>query len=71
MLLQNLGHLCTELTAIIVLEYLRIDERVNLVNVSNHIGYVFCLICSQRPSNFVSGSDIDSRENAVVILPIK
>ena len=49
----------------------RIGERTNLVNVGNHFSYVFHLLHSQRSGNFVSGSDIDSRENVLVLIPIQ
>ena len=39
-------YLCFQLTAIIVLEHLRVGERTNLVKVRNHIGYVFHLFPS-------------------------
>ena len=71
MLFQDLRYLCFELTTIISLEYFGIGERTNLVNVSNHFGYIFCLFHSQRSNDFVSGSDIDSRVNVLVLIPVQ
>ena len=70
MLLQHLRHLWLELTAIITLEYLRLGERTKLVNVHNHFGYVFHLFHSQRSSNLVSGNDINSGENVLVLISV-
>ena len=70
MLLQHLRHLCFELTTIIALEYLSIAERTNLVNFDNHFGYVFHLFHSQRSGNFVFGSNVDFRENVLVLISI-
>ena len=70
MLLQHLRHLYFELTTIIALEYLRIGKRTNIVNVGNHFSYVFLLFCSQRSSDFVSGSNVDSGGNVFVLIPI-
>ena len=67
MLFQHFKHLCIELTAIIALEYLRIGERANPVNVCNHVSNVFRLLIS---GNFVSGSGIDFGENVLVLIPI-
>ena len=71
MLLQQLSDSRLELTTIVTLEYLGIGERTNLVNVSDHVGYVFLIFHSQRFSNFVSGSDINTRENVLVLIPIQ
>ena len=71
MLLQQLGYPSFELTTIITLEYLGIVESTNLVNVSDHISYVFYLFCFKRSGDFVSGSDTDSRENVLLLIPIQ
>ena len=63
--------LCFELTTIIALEYLRIGERTNLVNVGNHISYLFHMFRSQRSSDFVSESDINFGENVFVLIPVQ
>ena len=47
----------------IALEYLRIGEWTSLVRVGNHFGHIFHLFHSQRSSNFVPGSGVDSSEN--------
>ena len=70
MLLQQLGCSRFELAAIIVLEYLGIGERTDLVNVDDHVGNIFCLFHSHGSGNFVSGSDIDSGENVLIFTPI-
>ena len=41
------------------------------MNVGNHVGYFFHLFHSQWSSNFVSGSNIDSGENVLVLIPIQ
>ena len=45
-----------ELTSIIALEYLSIDESTNFVNVGNHISHIFRLFHSHGSGDFVSGS---------------
>ena len=69
MLLKQLAHPCFQLTAIISLEYFGIDERTDLVNVGNHFGYVFALFRSHRSGDFVSGSNVNSRKNVLVLIP--
>ena len=60
-----------ELTTIITLEYLGIGEKANIVkNVGNHLGYVFCLFCSHRSGDFISGSNVDCGETVLVFIPI-
>ena len=44
---------------------------INLVNVDNHVGYVFSLFCSQRSGDFVSGSEVNSGENVPILTPIQ
>ena len=61
-LLQQSSHLSFELSAIVALKYFGINERTNLVNVGNHFSHIFSLFCSRGSSDFVSGSDIDSRQ---------
>ena len=68
MLLQHLGHPYFELTTIIALGYLGIGEKTNFVNVSNHVSYIFHLFPSHRSGDFVSGRDIDSGENVLVLI---
>ena len=70
MLFQQLGHSRFELAAVITLEYVGIDERANLVNVGSHVSYVFCLFHFHRPGDFLSGSNVDSGENLLVLIPV-
>ena len=70
MQLQQLGHPCFELTSIIALKYFGIEERTQLVNVSNHVGYVFCLFRSHGSDDFVSGTDVNSGEDILVLIPL-
>ena len=62
MLFQHLKHLCFELTTIIALEYLKICEKANLVNVGDHH---YILIISHSRSTVVllnTGTPGTSRE---------
>ena len=45
-----------------------ISERIYLVNVGDHVCYVFCLFHSQRSGDFVSGSNINSEENVFMLI---
>ena len=55
----------------IVLKYLRIGERSNLIDIDNHICYVLHLFCSDGSGDFVSGSDVNSRENVLVLITVQ
>ena len=69
MFFQEFGHLSFELAAVVTLKYLGISEKTNLVNVSNHGGYVCSLFCFQRSGDFVSGYSIDSGKDILVLIP--
>ena len=43
----------------------------NFVNVSNHFSYVFHLFHSHGSGNFEFASDINSRDNVLVLIPIE
>ena len=70
MLVLQFSHLFFELTTIVILKCPGINKRSNLVNVSDHGGYVCSLFCSQRSGYFISGSSIDSREDTLVLIPM-
>ena len=70
MQLQLLGHPCFELDSVIALEYLETGEKTHLINVGYHISYVFHLFCSQGSGDFVSGSNINSGEDVLVLIPV-
>ena len=59
-----------DLTAIVALKYLGISERTKLVNVGNHGGYVCSLFCSHGSGYFVSGSNINSGEDILVLISL-
>ena len=68
MLFREFSHLSFELAAIVALKYLGLSDsdRTNLVNV----GYVCSWFRFQRSSHFVSGSNIDSGKDILVLISI-
>ena len=48
--------------------YLRIGERDNLVNVGNYIGSVCSQFRSHGSVDFVSGNDVNSQENVLILI---
>ena len=44
-------------------------EKANLVNIFNHVSHIFSQFRSYRSGDFISGSNINSRENLLVFIP--
>ena len=52
------------------MEHLWIGESANFVNVGNHISYICSLFRSHGSGDFVSGSDVNSGQNVLVLIHI-